>query len=135
MVYSVNKIRAVSLQRPTKTRSKLQYGRRQPIIRALRVNKARKLNLVHSKMHAVGFALALFCILLFKLYIRLNLLELSYQLEETRQSILLEDSKLREARVMNAKQLSSRNITMLAKERLGLSPSLPQQIRKLEIKG
>jgi len=133
MVHSVKKIRAISLQRPVKNRVSMQAVRRQPIKRALRVNKARKIKFVHSKTHAIGFALSLFCILLFKLYIRLNLLELGYQIEETRQAILLEDSNLREMKVMNAKKLSARSLTELAQSRLGLSPSIPQQIRKIEM--
>lgn len=133
MVHSVKKIRSTSLQRQFKGRVSLKAGRRQPIKRALRITKARKMKFVHSKTHAIGFALSLFCILLFKLYIRLNLLELSYQIEETRQAILLEDSALREMKVMNAKQLSARSLTELAQTRLGLSPSIPQQIRKIEL--
>ena len=76
----------------------------------------------------------LFCILLFKLYIRLSLLEVSYLLEETRQAILLEDSKLREMKVINAKSLSAKSLTELAQTKLKLSPTIPQQIRKLDIK-
>lgn len=133
MVHSVKKIRAISVQRPTKSRVSAQSERRHPIKRALRVKKGHRIKFVHSKTHAIGFALSLFCILLFKLYIRLNLLELGYQIEETRQAILLEDSNLREMKVMNAKKLSARSLTELAQSRLGLSPSIPQQIRKLEM--
>lgn len=134
MVHSVKKIRAVSLQRPVKSRRVKELGRKQPIKRVLRFSKVRNIKLIQSKAHAVGFAISLFCILLFKLYIRLSLLEVSYQLEETRQAILLEDSKLREMKVMNAKGLSAKSLTELAQSKLKLSPTIPQQIRKLEIK-
>lgn len=134
MVHSVKKIRAVSLQRPLKNRRTKEVVRKQPVKRVLRFARHRNIKLIQSKRHAVGFAVSLFCILLFKLYIRLNLLELSYQLEETRQAILLEDSKLREMKVMNAKSLSAKSLTELAQGKLNLSPTLPQQIRKLETK-
>lgn len=79
------------------------------------------------------FAGFLFLVLLGKLYVRVSIIESSYQIENVRNELLMEDAKLRELRVKKAMVISPKELSALAYNKLGMRPTLPQQIRRVQV--
>jgi len=77
------------------------------------------------------FAASLFLILLAKLFVRISIIETSYQIENVRNELLSEDAKLRELRVKRAMVANPRELAKLADAKLNMRPTLPQQIRRI----
>jgi hypothetical protein len=79
----------------------------------------------------VLFVGLVFVLLLVKLFIRLEILEMSYQIESTRNEILSEDSLYRELKARRAIEANPRTLIKEAERKLGLTRTMPQQIRKI----
>lgn len=81
----------------------------------------------------ICFAGCLFLILLGKLYVRVSIIDASYQIENVRNELLVEDAKLRELRVKKAMVMSPKELSALAYNKLEMNPILPQQIRRINL--
>ncbi len=111
------------------TSDQLSTTRQVTVNRPIRVTSPRKN--IKSKSRSLGlvFAISLFSILLLRLFVRLEILELSYKLEEIRSELLVSDSRLRELKANKALRINSRRIEQEVVSRIGLKESMPQQIR------
>ncbi|HMO17805.1 MAG TPA: hypothetical protein PKA63_07315 [Oligoflexia bacterium] len=85
-----------------------------------------------NKIHFL-FALGIFSVLLGKLFIRLEIMELSYELEGVREEILQHDVVLRELKAKKAVQVNHRQFASEAESRLNLRGTRPQQIRRIRL--
>jgi hypothetical protein len=79
----------------------------------------------------VIFVGLVFVLLLIKLFIRLEILEMSYQIESTRNEIISQDSLYRELKARRAIEANPRTLMKEAERKLGLTRTMPQQIRKM----
>lgn len=78
------------------------------------------------------FAGCLFIILLAKLFVRVSIIEASYQIENVRNDLLAEDAKLRELKVKKAMLANPKQLSVLAYNKLEMRPTVPQQIRRIK---
>lgn len=74
----------------------------------------------------------IFGLLLVKLYIRLEILDMSYKIEQTRNELLMRDSEYREIKAKRAFESNPRRIIEDAKLKHNLRQTTPQQIRYLD---
>jgi hypothetical protein len=77
------------------------------------------------------FAGLVFLLLLCKLFIRLEILDMSYKIEHARNELISQDALLRELKARRAVEANPRKVTEDAKIKLQLRPTTPQQIRKI----
>lgn len=76
----------------------------------------------------------LFCVLLAQVWVRITILNSSYELQQIRQSLIQNDERLRAARLDWSMKSSPNAIRIQAKRNLGMVPLTPQFIRTVSEK-
>ena len=79
----------------------------------------------------VRIAGMLFLVLLLQIWIRVEIIQAGYRLEEVRTAALKQDAQLRELKFEYAAKASPSVVRDRAQKELGLRPMLPQAIRKV----
>jgi len=80
------------------------------------------------------FAFCVFVLLLGKLFIRLEIMEKSYQVESARNELLAEDAAYRELKAKKAMEANPRGLIKDSGFRLGLYATTPGQLRRVALK-
>jgi hypothetical protein len=78
------------------------------------------------------FVGVVFALLLCKLFIRLEILDMSYQIENVRNELISSDAYHRELKAERAIRANPRKITEEARRKLDMRPTMPQQIRRID---
>ncbi len=72
-----------------------------------------------------------FSLLLVKLFVRLEILDMSYKIEHARNELISQDALYRELKAHRAIDANPRKIIEEARLKLNLRPTTPQQIRRI----
>lgn len=77
------------------------------------------------------FVGVVFGLLLCKLFIRLEIMDMSYKIENARNELVSNDALFRELKAKRAIEANPRKISEDARKKLNLRPTTPQQIRRV----
>lgn len=102
--------------------------RRQPVVHAEKVSRSSTISANFV------FAFCVFVLLLGKLFIRLEIMEKSYQVESVRNELLSEDAAYRELKAKKAMKANPRGLIKDSGSRLGLYATTPGQLRRVALK-
>lgn len=84
-----------------------------------------------ARTRVMAPAVTLFIVLCLQLGVRIAIIAQGYQLEAMRNQLLENDKSLRHYRLQYAVKTSPERLAGEARQRLGMIPSRPQQLRKL----
>lgn len=78
-------------------------------------------------------ALLVFCALVAEVSVRISILHMSYELEESRSAALKNDARLRQLRFEVASLTGPSELAERAKKNLGLGATAPQRVRRMSV--